>query len=208
MATTKKTHTTKKAKVTSKSKQRAKALPPTWRFFVVSIGIFLVAVATVVVIGLLTSSYVVDKLNQARLDRIEGIYSSLSLDDSYKLEESSVFGDKRVYEWDSGRTYSSEINYLHGDTVSNTVAELDAKIKSAGFMFFDEPYPDSTQVQYHYKSPEGEYIRLGVSSKQYNDAWKNAVVMGQAPSEDVFAMDKNAGPAHVTIKVNLDDNNE
>lgn len=206
---TKKTSAAKKVTVSAKSKKKVKAAAPTWRFFVVSIGIFLVAVAVVIVMGLLTSHYVVSKTHEARLDRINSIYASLDLDKSYQVERTNVFGDKRVYEWDSGRTYSSEMNYLHGDTVSNTVAELDAKIKSAGFVFFDEPYPGSVQVQYHYKSSDGEYIRLSVASKQYNDAWRNAAVMGQGqPSDEVFAMDKNAGPAQVTIKVNLDDNNE
>jgi len=208
MATTKKTHTPKKASVTVKSRKRVKSLPQTWRFYVVSIGIFLVAVTAVVVIGLLTSHYLVSKVTQARLDRIEGVYTSLHLDDSYSVSKANVFGDKRVYDWDKSRTYSSEVDYLHGDTVSNTVAELDAKIKAAGFMFFDEPYPGSAQVQYHYKSADGEYIRLTVSSKPYNDAWQNATAMGKEPSAVIDSIDKNAGPASVAVKVNLDDNNE
>jgi len=208
MATTKKTHPPKKAPVTVKSKKKAKAAPQTWRFYVVSVGIFLVAVATVIVIGLLTSSYIVNNMQKARLDRINGIYTSLHIDDTYTLQKMNVFGDKRVYDWDKSRSYSSEVDYLHGDTVSNTVAQLDAKIKAAGFMFVDEPYPGSVQVQYHYKSADGEYIRLTVSSKPYDDAWQYAISMGKEPSDSIFSMDKNAGPASVVIKVNLDDNNE
>ena len=159
--------------------------------------------------ALLASHYVAGQMRSVRLDRINGIYTSLELDNSYQLEKANVFGDMRVYEGDEGRTRSSERTYLHGDTVSNTVAQLDAKIKSSGFMFFDEPYPGAAQVQYHYKSSDGEYIRLSVASKQYEDAWRNAALMGQQkPSDDVFAMDKNAGPSRVTIKVNLNDNNE
>lgn len=207
MATTKKTHTIKKT-VTPKLKKRAKAVPPTWRFFVVSIGIFVVSVAAVIVLGLFASRYLVTNINQARLDRINGIYTSLHLDDSYIVEKSNVFGDKRVYSYDKSRTYSSEMDYVHADTVSNTVAQLDAKIKAAGFMFFDEPYPGSAQIQYHYKSSNGEYIRLTVVSKPYLDAQMNAGMMKQDVAAATKSLNANAGPTHIIIKVNLDDNNE
>lgn len=208
MATTKKTHTTKK---TSASKRKTVSKKPprlTWRFYVVTIGIFAVAVSTMVVIALLTASTVASRSNQARLDEIKGVYKSLNLGDEYRPTNVNIFGDKRVYEWDKGRTYSSSIEYIHGDTVSNTVAELDAKIKAAGFTFIDEPYPGSVAVQYHYKSADGQYIRLTVASKPYNDAWANAIAMGKEVPDGLDAMDKNLGPSSVTIKVNLDDNNE
>lgn len=218
MATSKKTHTTKKVtakkapvKKTAAKKGSApvKARPLTWRFYVVAIGIFTIAVSTMIVIALLTSSTIAKNQQEARLDKIKGIYASLQIPEDYRETGGSIFGDKRQYEWDKGRTESSYVMYLHGDTVSNTVAELDAKIKAAGFTFIDEPYPGSTSTQYHYKSADGEYVRLTVSSKQYNDAWQNAVAMGQDNvPQSVYDMDKNAGPAEVIIKVNLDDNNE
>lgn len=206
MATSKKAPTKKRS--TSTKKGKAKALPLTWRFYVVTIGIFLVAVTAFVVMAYMTASYIDKQQTNQRLDRINEIYSSLSLGDEYRLQDQSVFGDKRPYEIGEGRTYSSYKTYLHADTVSNTVAKLDDKIKNTGFVFIDEPYPGSKQIQYHYKSEEGEYIRLSVSSKPYNDAWQNAMLMtGQAPS-NLDSIDANAGPAEVIIKVNLDDNNE
>ena len=217
MATTKKTHTTKKtttkktpskAASSKKSAKIVKGRPQTWRFYVVTVGIFLVAVATVVVIALFTSNVVAKNTNKGRLDRINQIYSSINIGDAYRVDSVNVFGDKRPYDWDKSRTTSSAITYIHGDTVSNTVAELDQKIKAAGFEKFDEPYPGSTSIQYHYKSAKGEYVRLTVSSKPYNDAWSNAAAMKQEVPESVYAMDKNAGPSEVTLKVNLDDNNE
>jgi len=209
MATTKKTHTTKKTSTTAKRKTVSKKPPRlTWRFYVVTIGIFIIAVSTMVVIALLTANTVASRNNQARLDEIKGIYASLDIGDEYRPTNVNVFGDKRVYEWDKGRTYSSVIEYIHGDTVSNTVAELDAKIKAAGFTFIDEPYPGSTSVQYHYKSADGEYLRLSVVSKPYNDAWANAVAMGKSIPDGLDDIDTNLGPSSVTIKVNLDDNNE
>lgn len=208
MVTTKKIYPKKSTKATPTSKKRAKAAPPTWRFFAVSIGIFLVAVATVIVIALFASHYFVTNINQARLDRINNIYTSLRLDDTYTVEKTNVFGDKRVYSYDKGRSFSSEIDYIRGDTVSNTVAQLDAKIKAAGFMFFDEPYPGTPEIQYHYKSSNGEYIRLTVASKPYLDAQLNASIMKQDTAAATRSLNKNAGPTRIIIKVNLDDNNE
>ncbi|MGV9002030.1 MAG: hypothetical protein ACOH18_03715 [Candidatus Saccharimonadaceae bacterium] len=213
MATTKKKSTAKKTSVTKKatvksSKVFKKPARLTWRFYVVTIGIFLVAVATIIVLAYLTAGMVARQNNQARLDRISAIYTSLNIGEDYNVEKTSVFGDKRIYEWDKSRSYSSEIDYVHGNTVSNTVADLDSKVKAAGFTFIDEPYPGSTSVQYHYKSNKGEYIRLSVSSKPYEDAWRNATAMGQEMPSNLDAIDKNAGPAQVVIKVNLDDNNE
>ena len=210
MATTKKTHTTKKASVSKQTtKNKAvKARPLTWRFYVVTVGIFVVSVSTIIVLAFLANSVVTSQNNKARYDRIQAIYSSLNIGDDYIQDRSNVFGDKRPYDWDKSRTYSSEIDYRHADTVSNTVADLDAKIKAAGFEFIDEPYPGSTSVQYHYKSSKGEFIRLSVESKPYSDAWYNAHSMNKEIPQSVYAMDKNAGPSNVVIKVNLDDNNE
>ena len=139
MATTKKKPTTKKSSVTKKAtikntQSPKRARPLTWRFYVVSIGIFLVAVATVLVLAYLTAGIVARQNNQDRLDRISSIYTSLNIDDTYTPTKTNVFGDKRVYDWDAGRTYSSEIDYVHADTVNNTVADLDTKIKAAGFI--------------------------------------------------------------------------
>lgn len=213
MATKKNTHTKKAApkKTTwKKVKGRAKAKPLTWRFYAVAVGIFTIAVATMIVIALLTASIVAKNENQARLERIQSIYKSLELTDEYLPVRSDVFGEKRVYAWDKNSTHSSVVEYIHGDTVTNTVADLDAKIKAAGFAFIDEPYPypGMQSIQYHYKSKDGEYIRMTVQSKPYWDAVASAQAMGKEPIEEVRGIDTNQGPATVIIKVNLDDNNE
>lgn len=205
---TKKKATTVKKSTTGKKASVKKAAPLTWRFYVVAIGIFTISVTAIVVIALFAATIVERNTSQDRLAQIKDIYSSLNIDDSYRVENVDVFGDKRPYDWDKSRTASSVIEYLHGETVGNTVAELDAKIKAAGFVFVDEPYAGSKQVQYHYKSADGQFIRLTVTSKPYWDAIVNASAMDQEPSAEVYAMDTNAGPSLVTIKVNLDDNNE
>ncbi len=139
-----------------------------------------------------------------RKDRIDAIYASLNIGDDYSLVRSDVFGKKRVYEWDSSRTYSSSKSYTHNANVDVTVADLRAKIEAANFRYFDEPYPGSTYTQLHFKSAKGEYVRLTVSSKPRDD-----VLTGNTdPTDAEIAMDPNAGPSNVTIKVNLDDNNE
>lgn len=148
---------------------------------------------------------------QERLIRINDIYDSFALDETkYQLVDSNVFGDKRVYEWDSGRTYSSAKTYTRGANVDVTVAEVRTAIEAAGFVYFGEPYPGSTFTELHFKSAKNEYVRLNVESKPRFDAIRNEVLMkgATAISDAVITMDSNAGPSKVTIKVNLDDNNE
>ena len=206
MATTKKKTISKKLSTTKSAKNAAR--PWTVRFSILTIGIYAIAVATIVLAAFFVANQVTAQQMGDRYDRIQGIYSSLKLDDSFRVERANVFGEKRVYENDKSRTVSSSIEYVHGDSVSNTVAKLDEKIKAAGFMFINEPYKGSTFTQYHYKSADGEYIRLSVSSKPYDDATTNAYVMDKDTTDIINTLDKNAGPSNVVIKVNLDDNNE
>lgn len=214
MATTKKTHTTKKVSATKRpstkqSAKKVKARPLTWRFYVVTIGIYVVAVTAIIVIGFLTAHIIAKNSSTQRLGRINEIYSSLNLSNEYAVQSSDVFGEKRVYTWDKDRTKASTVTYIRGNTVSNTVAEIDAKIKAAGFTYVETEQPAAKRAQYQYKSPEGEYIHLRVTSKPYRDALENASAMSLNPqSEAIQNMDRNAGPSRVTVKVNLDDNNE
>lgn len=198
----KKSSPTTKRTTSKKLERRSNAL---------TIAIAVIVLLAIVVLGSWGVKSVITMNNQARLDRIESIYSSLALsEEEYPVDTYNVFGEKRNYEWDSGRSYSSVVQYVHGDTVSKTFEELDAKIRKAGFSFVDEPYPGSVQKQYHYKSEKGEYLRLSVSSKLYDDAIRNAAIMGEdiATVVDDFTEGTDKGPANVVIKVNLDDNNE
>lgn len=214
MATSKKTHTTKKTSVTKRptskqSTKKVKARPLTWRFYVVTIGIYVVAITTVIVIGFLTAHTITKNNSNQRLSQINDVYTSLDLGTQYTVQSSDVFGQKRTYSWDKERTKASSVTYIHGDTVSNTVADLDAKVKAAGFTSMETGELTSKQAQYQYKSSNGEYLRITVYSKPYRDALENASAMKQNPeSEALRAMDKNAGPSRVVIRVNLDGNNE
>lgn len=146
---------------------------------------------------------------QPREARINAIYASLEIDPTlYREERRDIFGEKKVYDYDKSRSYSSSIEYLRGAAVGDTVRELDEKIKAAGFDFIDEPYPGTrASTQYHYKSAKNEYIRLTVQSKPFWDYSVNRLLMGESIS-GLDQLDPNAGPSMVTIKVNLDDNNE
>lgn len=151
----------------------------------------------------LVDRMVVARTNQTRLDRISSIYTSFNLGDSYRIAASDVFGDKRVYEWDKGRTYSSRVEYGHNDTVGNTFTDLKKKIEAAGFAYFETEYAGSIAQQYHFKNDKGEYVRVGVVTRDVRD-----MVTYGTPTTVSDVADTNAAPSYVTIKVNLDDNNE
>ncbi len=146
-----------------------------------------------------------------RQARIKEIYASLNLPEDYSAQRGEIFGEKRVYEWDQGRSESSWIEYIHAGTVNETIVELDGLAKAAGLSFIDEPYPGAIgSKQFHYKSDRGEYVRISVSDKTRDDAFQNFVLMNPyAPiPESVTAISGKDGPSIVIIKVNLDDNNE
>lgn len=185
--------------VKKKTKQTARKKQIIFGSLIVAIGLM-----AAVVVGAYMHATYVNVQNEARKQRIMDIYDSLALGKDYIPQYYDVFGDKRVYDYDSSRTRSSMIIYTHGDTVSNTVEELKQKAATAGFVLFDEPYEGGQQ---HFKSKNNEYLRISVDSKLRMDAFHNAYIMGQSV-ETASKIDKNAGPVNVTIKVNLDDNNE
>lgn len=162
-----------------------------------------------VLIGLVLGLVIIPKIhNDTRLARINEIYKSIELPENTYFNEESVFGDKRPYEYDAGRSTSSYKRFVVAKTVNETMEILDKAVKDAGYIMFDEAYPGSTSKQYHYKTDRGEYIRLTVSSKLRDDAASNELLMNGDFSDAFFKIDPNAGPSRVTLKVNLDDNNE
>lgn len=143
-----------------------------------------------------------------RLSRIEAIYAELRLDGSYIPQSTNIFGDKRPYVSDPGRSQSSSVTYIRGANVDDTVADLKKRIEAAGFSYFEQAYAGSASEQYHFKDARGEYVRISVSSKPRDDDIQNKFLMKQQLTADDYNMDFNAGPSNVTVKVNLDDNNE
>lgn len=139
-----------------------------------------------------------------RRNQIVRIYESLSLGDNYRGVTSNIFGDKRVYDWDKGRSYSSSVEYTHNDTPANTASDLKKKLEAAGFVPAGTAYDGSTSPQYHYKNGAGNYVRVTVTSKYVQDA----MMYGDAVANEPVYTHKDDAPTYVTIKVNLDDNNE
>lgn len=145
--------------------------------------------------------------NGIRQGRIITIFNSLKLDnDKYIIQFESIFGDKQVYEWDSSRSYSSSKQYIRYANADITIAEIKKAVANTYFVFYEEPYPNAATFMYIYKSPKNEYLRISVSSKAREDAYFNKYHMGL--STDSISVSPNNGPSRVTIKVNLDDNNE
>jgi hypothetical protein len=171
------------------------------------VGLSIVVIA--VLVGIILSLIILPRIsNDTRLNRINEIYASIKLPQNTYFATDNIFGDKRVYAYDKGRSYSSEKKFVVAKTVTETFDDIDASIKAAGNTPFEEAYPGSTSKEFHYKTSRGEYIRLNVTSKLRNDAASNEMLMTGKFSDAFFKIDPNAGPSTVTLKVNLDDNNE
>ena len=144
------------------------------------------------------------RTSHTRLNEISSVYSSLNLDESYRVAKADVFGDKREYSWDNSRTYSSSVEYGKNASVSATFDDLKKRIEQAGFVQIEGPDYGPAARQDHYKSSDGKYIRVSVESKAWHDAMLYGLETPAPESPEAF----ETGPVYVTIKVNLDDNNE
>lgn len=144
------------------------------------------------------------RTDNARHQQIVSIYDSLKLGDKYRAIKYDIFGDKRVYSWDNSRTYASSTEYGYNDTPQNTALDLKTKIEAAGFTAAGTAYEDSTSPQYYYRNSKGNYIRVSVTSAYI----QNAIAYGTFSNDDPLINHKDEAPTYVTIKVNLDDNNE
>jgi hypothetical protein len=165
-------------------------------------------IAVLIIVAIPLCMFIINTINiDLRKNRITEIFNSLQIDSQkYIITHESIFGEKRLYEWDSSRSYSSERTYMRGANVDATTEELKNAISNTDFEFYEEPYPDSADLMYIYKSPRGEYLRVSVASKPRQDAFYNNFHMGLSVGN--IDIDPNTGPSNVSIKVNLDDNNE
>jgi hypothetical protein len=170
------------------------------------VGLSIVVVAAL--LGLIFTLIVLPKIhNDARLHRINEIYSSIQLPQNVYAETNMIFGDKRFYSYDTNKTIPSTETFVVAKTVTDTFSTIDASIKAAGYTPLEQTNPDSVTKEGHYKTAKGEYIFLNVQSKLRLDAFQNEYWMGDT-SKGFAAIDPNAGPSTVILKVNLDDNNE
>jgi len=169
--------------------------------------LFDLLIVAVVVMSVITAITFASLTNDiSRKARIIEIFSSLKLEpQTYNATGESIFGDKRVYSWDSSRSYASYRSYVRASDVKTTVDDLKKAVTDAGFVFIDNPYPNSTTTELVYQSTKNEYLKMSVSSKSRDDAWFNAAMMERLT--DKIDIDPNAGPTSIRIYVNLDDNN-
>lgn len=144
-------------------------------------------------------------VNKGRLNEVIAIYDGLKLDDSYNSLHANIFGDKRVYEWDKGRTYSSEVEYFHNATPLDTRADLRKKAEAEGFTFVQTEYGESIQPIDEYKNSKGNYIRVSVMSQP---TYESLFLYRNFSADNPLIDHKDEAPTHIVIKVNLDDNNE
>ena len=193
---------TKKQLAVAQSKQQRK------RRFILGGSVILLALAATSVLIYQASAFLGNHTNKAREARIVEIFDSIKIPEETYFQEDSIFGDKRPYDYDKNRSTSSYKRFVVAAPVDETFSTFDQLIRNAGYTYFEEPYPGSTFKQYHYKSDKGEYVRLTVSSKLRDDIGSSEILMKGDFSDDYFKIDPNAGPSRVTIKVNLDDNNE
>jgi hypothetical protein len=166
--------------------------------------IAIILVCIVAMAGYMGWRAVRSQQSTGRLQQIVNIYDNLKLGDSYRTTVTSIFGDKRVYEYDSSRTYASRVEYGHNDTPANTRADLRSKVQAAGFNFVQTEYEGSVQPVDEYKNDKGNWVRVSVISGYMQDA----LVYGNHLQDGSIISHKDEATSYVTIKVNLDDNNE
>ena len=143
-------------------------------------------------------------LEHQRETRIAEIYEDLELDDTYRVADVSIFGEKKKYSWDEERTHASVVSYGRDADRSETFDDIQRRLESAGFRQIESPDYGNVGRQDHYTNDAGEFVRVSVDTV----AWHNAMLYGtQIPNRSSDAANET-GPVYVTIKVNLDDNNE
>ena len=142
--------------------------------------------------------------NQVRLQQIIAIYDNLKLEDTYKKQKVSIFGDKRTYDWDKSRTFASSVEYTGSSTPTDTRAAIRTKVKAAGYSFVQTEYEGSIQPIDEYKNTAGNWIRVAVMSQYVHDKF----VHGDYDTNNPLINHANESPSYITLKVNLDDNNE
>ena len=145
-----------------------------------------------------------------RAARVHEIYDSLQLSATeFIYQGGAIAGERRLYKDDGTRSWSSYAHYLRGADVDTTVDELNRRITSIGFKEISRSDDRAAAVEIHYENDKSEFVRVIVHSKVRQEYFQNAELMGRSTEEIIAnAVDPNAGPSKITIKVNLDNNNE
>lgn len=171
------------------------------------VGLSIVVVAAL--LGLIFALIVIPRtIDTVRLHRINEIYSSIKQPALVYAETDTIFGDRRVQDVTTGATEPSTKTFVISQTVTDAFNTMNQAVLDTGATLIKTSNPDSVVKQADYKTTKGEYIQLSVESKLRLDAFQNTIWMNGKASDAFVKIDPNAGPARVTLSVNLDDNNE
>lgn len=185
----------------TKKKQKSKKKQLFYKEKIPLLAAIVIIIAALV--GIVVWQIIPRAIAETRLNKINSTYASFNIGDDYILQTQDVFGPKRVYDWDKSRSYSSSKQYIRAANVDATVADLQKRVTGAGFTQIGHPYP----YQWQYKSKDNVYVRFNVTSKPRDDYFQNQILMNKQPDSSSYD-NMNDGPSNVTLKVNLDDNNE
>jgi hypothetical protein len=182
---------------------KAKILP---RQLFIAVGLALIVAGSIYVFA----SYAVKLFYEApRAARVHEVYESLKLPDDYIYQTGAIAGERRLYNQDGTRSWSSHQVYLRGASLGDTVSELNTHITEAGFKQIRQSEKTAAVAERNYVNDKQEYLRFKAESKLRLEYYQNAHLMGlDTATIEKNAIDPNTGPIRVTIKVNLDDNNE
>lgn len=164
----------------------------------VFIGFVLVSLSTLAIVSANRTYSIYEREN-----RISDIYNSLKLDSTYRFANADIFGEKRPYSWDKGRTMASSVSYGRNAGRAATFADLKIRILNAGFTQIEGPDYGEIARQDHYVNDFGEYVRVSIDTEEQ---YSSLLYGTDYPSAQSIISDED-GPVYVTIRVNLDDNN-
>lgn len=159
--------------------------------------------ATLSMSAFLIDRLVVNKHNTTRYNDISAIYDGLKLGPEYREISSNIFGEKRTYTSDKNRSYASSITYGHNDTPANTSAELKKRAEASGFTYLQTSHEGTANPVMEFKNKDDQWLRIAVTSKSTQDTYMYGLPAGDPASDH-----SNEAPSHVSIKVNLDSNND
>lgn len=184
-------------------KQRVKHITKTDTHFMVRRSLLVYAILVFVLFWLTAMSvYLVDRMvveytNTARYNQIHNTYSSLKLDESYRLAayKNNISNDKSI-----------TTEYGHNTSVSKTRMDLTKKIKEAGFSLISTKDKDTIIQSDTFKNPSGRILHLSVIPQALHKDYVYGTSEIAKPYAKIDANKFDHEPtSYVTIKISLGD---
>ena len=139
--------------------------------------------------------------NYQRQQEVMSIYQDLKLDETYRLDDMDVYTSTVADTSDSKHGQTSSITYGRNADRQATFADLEKRIKAAGFTKVDNPDHGELARQDHYENDDGEVIRVSIETA----AWHEAMLYGTELPTPQSKQANIEGPVYITIKVGLGD---